>query len=212
MRVAGTQLAVDCYAIVDSQVTAQLDLDFAACEAHRIRLQINADRSALGLSCLVVEAAIVFRALDDFIHDEAVGAMDLLVSAEPVGGIIFVIWTAAEREMLKAGHYMPRIGTRLTTNSEQGNYFYRDRHAAVPIARRTNPSDGAGLSVGRSGYFGLDLLAVQFVHSRKYVIIFNILGEYPRRFVRGNVPLNFIRRALKHVELTRPCPRSRNRS
>ena len=45
----------------------------------------------------------MFGALDDFIDDEAVGEMDLLVSAQPVGGIIFVIWTAVEREMLKTG-------------------------------------------------------------------------------------------------------------
>ena len=39
----------------------------------------------------------------------------------------------------------PELTTQPTTSAERGNYFIPDRHAAVPVARRIDLSDGAGV-------------------------------------------------------------------
>ena len=71
---------------------------FAGLDLDRIGLEVDADRRALGLAGLVVEAAIVLRAFDDVVHHQAVGEMHLLVRAEAVGREVSVVRGAIDRE------------------------------------------------------------------------------------------------------------------
>src|SRR5690606_1101338 len=60
--------------------------------------EIDADGRALGFAGLVIEAAVMLGTFDDVVHHQPVGEMDLLVRAEPVGGVIGVLRAAVDRE------------------------------------------------------------------------------------------------------------------
>src|SRR4051812_30351360 len=82
--------------------SAEIDQDAAVFDLRRIGLQIDADRGALGLAGLVVEAAVMHRALDDVAHHQTIGKLDLLMGAEAVGRVILVLRTAIDRVVLAA--------------------------------------------------------------------------------------------------------------
>jgi hypothetical protein len=67
------------------------DEDFAAFNLHCVGFEIDADGSTLGGARGVVKAAIVFRAFDDVVHHQAISQMHLLVGAQAIGGVVFIV-------------------------------------------------------------------------------------------------------------------------
>src|SRR4051794_12146423 len=69
----------------------------ATFDASGVSDEIDADRSALRLAGLVVEAPVVLGALDDVVHHQAARKRDALVRAQPIGRKIFVLGAAIDR-------------------------------------------------------------------------------------------------------------------
>ncbi len=65
--------------------------NFAAINFDGMGFQVNADRSALGGTSCIVKAPVVLGALDGVIHHQAISQMNLLMRAQAVGGIVFVV-------------------------------------------------------------------------------------------------------------------------
>src|SRR6185312_3709088 len=76
---------------------AEVQVDRAVVDADRVAAQVGQDRRAERPAGGVVEPAVVHRALDHVVHDQAVAEQRLLVRAVPVGGVVAVAGRAVDR-------------------------------------------------------------------------------------------------------------------
>src|SRR5689334_21970007 len=78
--------------------SADIDIESAVLDLHGIGLEIDAGWCPHGLAVGVVEAGIMLGAFYDVVHDEPVREMDLLMRAQAIGRIIFIIGRTIDRE------------------------------------------------------------------------------------------------------------------
>src|SRR5262245_56173098 len=92
------------------RLSTEPDPDAPILDLHREGREVDAGRGAERLAGPDRETAVVHRALDDVIDDEALAEERRLVGAEPVRGIVVVGGPAIDREgaaaMVEADHVL----------------------------------------------------------------------------------------------------------
>src|SRR6185437_10874928 len=114
----------------------------------RVEAEVLARGRSLGLTRLVVEAAVVLGALDDVALDQAVGQAGALVGAERIGGVEGVLRAAVDREGTPRALHLDDV-LRLDVVDGAG----LDPAVSEPLrARAAHASNTASCISGRKGW------------------------------------------------------------
>ncbi len=125
-----------------------LDEDPAALDLGRVGLEVHTRRRTQGAAVTDVEAAVVFGAFDDAIHQQAVAKVNALMRAQAVGGVDLVLDAVdriAASSMVEAHHVLV-----IDVVEGAGGNPLRHVHVLVSGGRRMRPVEvGNGTPVGR---------------------------------------------------------------
>ena len=147
-------------------IGSDFDEDIFALDLHRVGVEVDADRRTPGGAGAVVEAAVVLRALDDVVHHQPVGEMDLLVGAEAVGGEELAVRGVVDREgsalVVEAGDVflvdvLGRAGANPAGMTIPPVVFLIDRR---PLGRSGGKCAAAAASAGGAERRHVEVLAV----------------------------------------------------